>query len=137
MTDRESRSIQIKIKALWDTGATASCIKPELFERLKLRLLDSPSHTMLAGIGGKIAAKTTLLSLFITSTFEISFCPVYIADFPGSADILIGMDIINKGDFVVCNTDKKTSFSFIVPSMPERSDLARKAETLNQNNITY
>ena len=132
--DKESRSIQVTINSLWDTGATATCIKPELFDRLKLRLLDSSSHTMIAGIGGKITAKTTLLSLFITSTFEISFCPVYVADFPGNADILIGMDIINKGDFVVCNTNNKTSFSFVVPPLPERIDLAQKAEILNQQN---
>ncbi|MCL2176328.1 MAG: retroviral-like aspartic protease family protein [Treponema sp.] len=134
ISDKASRNIQIEINALWDTGATVTCIKPELFDRLKLRLLDSVNHTMIAGIGGKIAAKTTLISLFITSTFEIAFCPVYVADFPGKADILIGMDIINKGDFVICNTNSKTSFSFVVPSLPERTDLAQKAEAINLQN---
>ena len=131
IADKVSRSTQVRINALWDTGATVTCIKPELFDTLKLRLLDSINHTTIAGVGGKIAAKTTLLSLFITSSFEIAFCPVYVADFPGNADILIGMDIINKGDFIICNTNNKTSFSFVVPSLPERIDLAQKADVIN------
>ncbi len=37
----------------------------------------------------------------------------------GDADVLIGMDVITKGDFAVSNWDGKTSFSFRVPSLGE------------------
>jgi len=132
MADKTSRNIQVKVNALWDTGATATCIKPALFEHLDMRLFDSTNYTLLAGVGGTIAAKATLISLFLTSAFEIAFCPVYVADFPGNADMLIGMDIINKGDFVVCNTDAKTSFSFVMPPFPDRIDFTKKAIILNK-----
>jgi len=123
----------VKIEALWDTGATATCIKPALFDRLKLRLLNINNHTTLAGVGGEAAAKITYAHLFITPTLELEFCPMYVVDFPSKADILIGMDIIGKGDFVVCNADNKTSFSFAIPSFPDRINLADKAEAANKH----
>ena len=46
-------------------------------------------------------------------------------------DMLIGMDIIQLGDFHISNTDGKTRFSYIVPSLPERYSLAEEADKLN------
>ena len=37
---------------------------------------------------------------------------------PG-ADVLIGMDIINEGDFAVTNLNGRTKFSFRVPSQAD------------------
>ena len=34
-------------------------------------------------------------------------------------DVLIGMDIINRGDFAVSNRNGKTMFSFRIPSMSD------------------
>ena len=123
-------------EALWDTGATISCIKPALFERLRLRRYDTAGFTTITGIGGKIKAAVTLINLFLTPTFVIEDCPVYITDFPGRTDILIGMDIIGMGDFAVCNVDNKTSFSFAMPPFPDRINLAEKAESVNKINRT-
>ena len=36
---------------------------------------------------------------------------------PSGCDILIGMDVILKGDFAVSTFDNKTTFTFRVPSM--------------------
>ena len=83
-------NIPIKTKALWDTGATMTCIKPELFKRLQLRPYDEAGLTTIAGIGGKIEAALTLINLFLTSNFVIEPCRVHVIDFPGNADILIG-----------------------------------------------
>ena len=132
--DRETfHDTPVKIEALWDTGATVTCIKPALFDRLKLRFLNINNHTTLAGVGGEAAAKITYAHLFITPALELEFCPMYVVDFPSKADILIGMDIIGKGDFVVCNADNKTSFSFAIPSFPDRINLADKAEAANKH----
>ncbi len=35
------------------------------------------------------------------------------------ADVLIGMDIINHGDFAVTNRDGRTKFSFRIPSQAD------------------
>ena len=108
-----------------------TCIQPALFERLHPRLFDTAGHTTIAGVGGKIEAALTLMDLFLTPTFGVEFCPVYITDFPGNAEILISMDIISLGDFAVCNTDGKTSFSFAMPPFPDRIDLTDRAEAAN------
>jgi len=53
-------------------------------------------------------------------------------DFPVNVDIIIGMDIINMGDFVVCNAENKTTFSFVVPPLPYKINLADNVKALNK-----
>ena len=133
--DKAARNVPVDVEALWDTGATVTCIKPALFSRLNLHPLDATNHVTLTGIGGKITANSTLVNLSLTPNFAIEYCSVYIADFPGDAEVLIGMDIIGIGDFVVCNANNKASFSFAIPSFPDRINLADKAEIVNRQNI--
>jgi len=123
--------VPFEIEALWDTGATTTCIKPALWERLKLRPFE-PGRAKFASVGGNVAADLTFVNLLLTSELEIKNCPVYAVDFPGDADILIGMDIIGMGDFAVCNANNKTSFSFAMPPFPDRINLADKAEAANR-----
>ena len=42
-------------------------------------------------------------------------------------DVLIGMDIINRGDFAVSNRDGSTTFSFRIPSI-ESFDFVKEDE---------
>ena len=56
---------------------------------------------------------------------------INVVDFPGNFDMVIGMDIINMGDFAVCNADNKTSFSFIIPPLPNRINYSDIANALN------
>jgi len=130
-TEAAFRGVPFEAEALWDTGATSSFIKPALWERLKLRPLEF-GRSQFAGIGGNVIADLTLVSLLLTPVLEISSCPIYITDFPGDADILIGMDIIGMGDFAICNTENKTSFSFVMPSFPDRINFADRAENANK-----
>jgi len=132
-TDTALRGVPFETEALWDTGATVTCIKPSLWKRLKLCSLES-DRIELSGINGKVTTELTLVNLLLTPALGIDFCPIYVTDFPGDSDMLIGMDIIGMGDFVICNTDNKTSFSFAIPSFPDRINLADKAEAANKNN---
>jgi hypothetical protein len=36
------------------------------------------------------------------------------------------------GDFAVCNAGNKTSFSFVIPSFPDKVDFANQAEAANR-----
>jgi len=130
-TDPAVRGVLFEIEAIWDTGAMSTCIKPALWKRLKLRPLES-GRTKFAGIGGIVESDVSFVALLLTSKLIIECCPVYVADFPGDADILIGMDIIGMGDFAVCNTNDITSFSFVVPPFPDRINFAEKAEAANK-----
>ena len=122
----------VKIKALWDTGATLTVIKPELKDKLELCMVRAGSSAKIAGLGGFFDANYTVLSLRLWENFEINWCPVYVLDYSVDVDIIIGMDIISMGDFAVCNTGNKTSFSFVVPPLPDKTDFTEKARLLNK-----
>ena len=125
-TDTAFSNVQFETMALWDTGATVTCIKPALWDRLKMYSFNAADNFEISGVGGKIKTSYTLANLFLENSLEIEHCPIFMLDFPGNADILIGMDIIGMGDFAICNTEKKTSFSFIIPPLPERINFVEK-----------
>jgi hypothetical protein len=132
--DKSLRNVSVELDALWDTGATKSCMRPGLRDRLNLRMFRIGSSVTIAGIGGKVQADFTIVSIFLANNLKIEYCPVYVLDFPGSSDLIIGMDIVMKGDFAVCNADGKTSFSFAVPPFPDRINLADRANVANEQN---
>jgi hypothetical protein len=132
-TDKKLRTIPVKISALWDTGATMSCIKPELINQFKMSLLPDNYSITASGIGGSVRTDATVISIYLTENLIIEGCPVYITDFPGDTDLIIGMDIIGMGDFAVCNVDGKTSFSFAVPPFSDRVNFAVKADASNRD----
>jgi hypothetical protein len=131
-SDEITSNTPVKLKALWDTGATLTVIKPKLRDMLKLRMVRANSSATIAGLGGIFNADYTVVTLRLRNNFEINWCPVYVVDYTVDVDIIIGMDIIGMGDLVISNTSKKTMFSFIMPSLPERLDLTEKAYFLNK-----
>jgi hypothetical protein len=131
-SDKTLCNMPIEVNALWDTGTTLTFIKPEIRDRLKLRMVRVDSPASIAGLGGLVKADFTIVSIFLTSNFAIEYCPAYVVDFPVKFDMVIGIDIINMGDFAVCNTENKTSFSFVVPPLSDRINFSDKAEMLNR-----
>jgi len=130
VTGKPANTPPVEVTALWDTGAVVTCIKPWLKDQLNLRLLNI--QTLLEGVGGEVNAHVTLINIQLMCDVEIDDCPVRITDFPGDEDILIGMDIIGMGDFVVCNTGGKTSFSFAIPPLPKRTNFVDDAKAANK-----
>jgi predicted aspartyl protease len=122
-------TFSVEALALWDTGAVVTCIKPKLKDKLNLQTFHIQAS--FTGVGGKVNPDAAIIDINLLCDAVIHDCLVYIIDFPGDADVLIGMDTINMGDFVVCNTDGKTSFSFVLPSLPERTDFADIVEAIN------
>jgi uncharacterized protein YchJ len=58
-----------------------------------------------------------LINIILRNNVGIPYLRVTEGIIHGSYDVLIGMDIINKGDFAVTNKDGKTAFSFRTPSV--------------------
>lgn len=104
----------VEVLALWDTGATSSCISEGVASQLKLVPTGYiPMHTP----SGQNIAKTYLVDVTLPNDVHISnlkVCDSKIGD--QGIGMLIGMDIINKGDFAVSNHQGKTVFSFRMPS---------------------
>ena len=56
---------------------------------------------------------------------------IWVCNLVPNTDILIGMDIIGRGDFAISNADGKTLFTFAVPPFEDKTDLYEKANLSN------
>jgi predicted aspartyl protease len=105
---------KIQINALWDTGASCSLIRPEVVRKLDLKpisktFISTPSEE-------NVPSNVYLVNLFLPNKTKIVDVQVTEGR-PNSCDMLIGMDVITLGDFVISNYDKKTALSFRMPSL--------------------
>lgn len=101
--------------ALWDTGASVTCISSDVVTRLGLvatgkKTIKTPS--------GSSTVNTYLISVTLPDNMnipDVEVCDSKIGD--QGFDVLIGMDIITKGDFAVSNFNGTTVFTFRIPSV--------------------
>ena len=101
--------------AAWDTGATNTVITPEIVNALGLKPSDKHAVSTLNGI---IEVNTYLIDLCFENGYKIANLRVFsgedYSDF--DYDVLIGMDVITHGDFVVSTVNNETVFSFRMPA---------------------
>ena len=101
--------------ALWDTGATDCCISRRVVDTLSLVATGKISMQTPNGVSN---ANTYLVDVRLPNNVKID--DVRVADSEiglQGIDMLIGMNIINKGDLSVSNHNDVTTFSFRMPSM--------------------
>lgn len=106
---------QIDSLALWDTGATHSCVTKRMAETLGLKPtgkgnVSNTSETKIAN--------TYLINMYLPN-LNIQYLNVFEIEQIGSGvhDFLIGMDIIGSGDFSVTGVNGETVMSFRYPSI--------------------
>jgi predicted aspartyl protease len=121
---------KVKVRAKWDTGANHTVISISLMKKLNLVPIDSE---VVSGVGGSQVIDVVRLAIklpndLLISSKHIGVCNINSAH---NIDILIGMDIIQLGDFHISNTAGKTRFSFVIPSLPTPFSLAGEADRLN------
>jgi predicted aspartyl protease len=117
------------LSAVWDTGATRTFINRRLSEKLNLIPIEFQS---VVGVNGSQMAGLVVLAIKLPNGLFIPDKRTFICDLPNSVNILIGMDIIQLGDFHISNAGNKTLFSFVIPSLPTSFNLAEEADKLNQ-----
>jgi len=102
------------ITAVWDTGATHSTVSKDVVQSHGLIQTGmSMAHTA----NGTAPVGTYLINLYFPNkTYVPNLRVSDMKTMPGT-DMLIGMDVISAGEFVVTNTGGKTVASFSVPSM--------------------
>lgn len=72
--------------------------------------------TELETASGKMQSLVYLASIFLPN--HVIFSPTRVTEVRlRDADVLIGMDIIAQGDFAITCKDKRTTFSFRLPSI--------------------
>jgi hypothetical protein len=67
-----------------------------------------------------------LVNLILPNRIRVNGVRVTVSDIQG-VDMLIGMDLIQLGDFSISNFEKKTIFTFAIPPFRNRTDLYEKA----------
>ena len=108
--------IQETTHAIWDTGATNSVITKSLAQRLNLKPI---SKAMTRGVHGVREVNVYFVHIRINNgnislDRTVTECDELSVD--GSQGFLIGMDIINLGDFSITNRNNQTTLTFQVPS---------------------
>ena len=111
--------------AIWDTGATHTIITPKIVTEFESGKID------VIGVNGQRERTSTyLVDIWLPNRVCLPGIDVAVMSLSGNEDMLIGMDIINLGDFVVSNYNGKTIFSFRMPSL-ESIDFLPKKDRLN------
>jgi hypothetical protein len=103
----------IKTEAVWDTGATLSAMSPKIVQDLSLSPID---QCYIGGINGEKQSDVVIVSVILPNGMLLTGRRFFVSNIPG-ADIIIGMDIISMGDFVITNARGKTMFSFVIPTL--------------------
>lgn len=109
-------SKMVNFDGLWDTGATNTVITQKVVETLGLK---QTGITEVYTPQGSHKTPTYLVELiFLDSKLRFKAVNVSLGKL-SNCDVLIGMDIISNGDFVITNKKQKTVFTFQVPSTRE------------------
>ena len=98
--------------AIWDTGASSSVITPKVVSELGLV---SIGKTQVHGVNSITLSDECLVNLVLPSQVGIPALRVTVNNVAG-VDALIGMDVINAGDFHISNFQGKTVMTFRMPS---------------------
>lgn len=101
-----------EIKALWDTGATGTVISKNLAEKLKLK---PHGQAKSYHVNGEYMTNIYYVNIVLPNSIGFAALRVTEGDLP-DFDVLIGMDIITRGDFAISQSTGKTKFTFQMPS---------------------
>lgn len=119
----------VKVKGIWDTGATGTVITPKLASKLGL---ESTGAAEVFGVNSVEIANTYYLDVVLPNRVLIQMVRVLECEInSGDCEMLIGMDIIQMGDFAISNGDNKTVFTFCIPSHKNPIDLLEKSNRIN------
>lgn len=117
--------------AIWDTGASASVISQKVVQKCGL----APTGMVKAhSASGEYYCNTYLVSIGLPN--QVGFPSVRVTE--GTlinADILIGMDLIAMGDFVITNFEGKTVFSYRIPSVA-KIDFVQDIKRMNESALS-
>lgn len=101
-----------KATGLWDSGASSSCISNECAQMLGLKQI---AFTTIHTANGTATAPVYYANFRFNDKVKFLGTNLIGAKLTG-IDMLIGMDVITKGNLSISTHDGKTIFSFIVPA---------------------
>jgi uncharacterized protein YchJ len=105
----------VDVKALWDTGASGSVVTQATAKKLEL----APIGKARVVYGGNEIDENVYLVCIYLPNHVIFPAKVTECDDKTQFDLIIGMDIISRGDFSITNKNNKTKVTFRVPSLAD------------------
>jgi predicted aspartyl protease len=124
----ENPSLRNKYRGVWDTGATSTMITRKILSELNLTPIDTAT---VHGVNSLMLVPVVLINLILPNGIKVNNVRVTVSEIQG-IDMLIGMDIIQLGDFSISNLERKTVFTFAMPPFQNRTDLYEKAVTVSE-----
>ena len=100
--------------ATWDTGATNTVISEKVIKECNL-IPTGIAKVMTAN--GIMDAGVYVINITLPDNVEINNLKVTEGKLGDNTDVLIGMDIITRGDFAVSNYNGQLKFTYREPSM--------------------
>lgn len=118
------KSSWVNARGIWDTGATRTAITNKIVQLLGLK---ATGKATVFGVNSKAIVNRYLVDIKLPNEIVFHNFEVLESNLnsPG-IDLLVGMDIIQKGDFIISNANGKTTFSFCIPPLELLLDLLEK-----------
>lgn len=113
-------------RGIWDTGATGTVITKKVVDALGLQ---PTGMQKVIGVNNESEKPTYMLDLILPNNVIVQ--NVNVVEGSGKFDILVGMDIIQLGDFFISQADGKTTFSFCIPPHETPTCLVEKSDRIN------
>ena len=124
----------VEFSAIWDTGATGSMISQAVIDACGLKQIDTVNISHAQGTTKDVPV--FLVDVYLPNRVAVIDLRVARVELR-NVDVLIGMDIINRGDFAVTNLGGNTKFSFRMPSQADIDFVVEdnKAALLNKQTL--
>lgn len=121
----------VNILGVWDTGAESSVLRQDIVDKLNLK---QRGYKTIIGVTGQSIRNTYFANLKLNNQdisldMEITGVDSFSSD-PREA-MLIGMDVIQQGDFSISNYEGKTVMTFRRPSQ-RKIDYCEETELYNK-----
>ncbi|MCY4625066.1 MAG: hypothetical protein OXC99_08725 [Chloroflexi bacterium] len=113
--------------ALWDTGATICMVSQAIVDACGLVEVGATDVSHAMGTSQQVALY--YISLRLPSGAVIDEVRAIKGILPEDLHMVIGMNVINEGDFVITNRNGRTKFSFRVPSQADIDFVTEDAAT--------
>lgn len=127
---------QLQTEAIWDTGATNCAMTKAFIGQLGLSPI---GKTIVKGVHGDKEVNVYLIDLYLPNRVKfkavrVTECEELSPD--GNCAMLIGMNVMRHGDLAISNYDKKTVFTFRIPSQKKIDFVANvKTEQVRQKHL--
>ena len=133
----EGNPVGLKVKSVWDTGASVSIVSNRVADMLNLH--KGPVKRMRGAFGSEVSCPRSEAKVKIVLGTQSILLNVLVAELPHSdvdCDILLGLDFITLGDFAFTHDGEQLLMSFTYPPINAPIDFSTLVPRLFPNTVS-